>query len=123
MGLPIVYTMVWYQKLPVAIASLKVAQYLTPADLKGKKIGTRVLSGASYNWHWKPFLESRQLERTRMSPSIPSGFTQVNPSSPGSMMLSWCMERTNPSSWNRRGYPVDVITVSDYLPNGGETVC
>ncbi len=47
-GLPVVYVLDWYKKFPVAIASLASENILQPSDLRGKRIGTPALYGASY---------------------------------------------------------------------------
>jgi NitT/TauT family transport system substrate-binding protein len=47
-GLPLVYVMNWYQQFPVGVASRADQNVRQPADLKGKRIGTPVLYGASY---------------------------------------------------------------------------
>ncbi|MRR32306.1 hypothetical protein EG834_18700, partial [bacterium] len=47
-GLPLVYVLGWYQQFPVGVAALKDKNITRPEDLRGKKIGTPVLYGASY---------------------------------------------------------------------------
>ena len=47
-GLPLVYTMAWYQQYPVGIIAKASAGINSVADLKGKKIGLPGLFGASY---------------------------------------------------------------------------
>ena len=47
-GLPLVYTMAWYQQYPVGIAAKKASGIATVADLAGKRLGLPGLFGASY---------------------------------------------------------------------------
>jgi len=47
-GLPLVYTLAWYQQYPVGIIAKTSAGINSVADLKGKKIGLPGLFGASY---------------------------------------------------------------------------
>ena len=116
-GLPIVYTMAWYQKYPVAIASLKSANILTPVDLKGKKIGIPMLSGASYIG-LEAILKSANL--TDQDVTLDTiGFTQVE-----SLIASLddavvVYSNNEPIQLESRGYPVNIINVSDYLPMVG----
>lgn len=47
-GLPLVYTLAWYQQYPVGIAAKKASGITTVAELEGKRIGLPGLFGASY---------------------------------------------------------------------------
>jgi len=47
-GLPLVYTMAWYQQYPVGIIAKSSAGIKSVSDLRGKKIGLPGLFGASY---------------------------------------------------------------------------
>ncbi len=47
-SLPVVYVMDWFQKFPVAIIAKAGSGINTPADLRGKRIGTPELAGANF---------------------------------------------------------------------------
>jgi NitT/TauT family transport system substrate-binding protein len=116
-GLPIVYTMVWFQKYPVAIASLKTANITKPADLKGKKIGIPMLSGASYIG-MEAILKSANL--TDQDVTLDTiGFTQVESLIAGLDDAVVVYSNNEPIQLESRGYPVNVVNVSDYLPMVG----
>jgi NitT/TauT family transport system substrate-binding protein len=116
-GLPIVYTMVWFQKYPVAIASLKTANITKPADLKGKKIGIPMLSGASYIG-MEAILKSANL--TDQDVTLDTiGFTQVESLIAGLDDAVVVYSNNEPIQLESRGYPVNVINVSDFLPMVG----
>jgi len=116
-GLPIVYTMVWFQKYPVAIASLKSANILIPADLKGKKIGTPMLSGASYIG-LEAILKAANLSDQDVTLDT-IGFTQVESLIAGLDDAVVVYSNNEPIQLEARGYPVNIINVADYLPMVG----
>ncbi len=47
-SLPVVYVMAWFQKFPVAVIAKASTGIKTPADLRGKHIGTPELAGANF---------------------------------------------------------------------------
>jgi NitT/TauT family transport system substrate-binding protein len=116
-GLPIVYTMVWYQKYPVAIASLKTANITKPADLKGKKVGIPMLSGASYIGMEAILKTAKLTDRDVILDTI--GFTQVESLIAGLDEAVVVYSNNEPIQLESRGYPVNVINVADYLPMVG----
>jgi NitT/TauT family transport system substrate-binding protein len=116
-GLPIVYAMVWYQKYPVAIASLKSANITNPADLKGKKIGIPMLSGASYIGMEAILKAAKLTDQDVTLDTI--GFTQVESLIAGLDDAVVVYSNNEPIQLESRGYPVNVINVSDYLPMVG----
>jgi NitT/TauT family transport system substrate-binding protein len=116
-GLPIVYTLAWYQKYPVAIASLQSANILKPADLKGKEIGTPILSGASYIG-LEAILKAANLSDKDVTLDT-IGFTQVESLIAGLDDAVVVYTNNEPIQLESRGYPVNLINVSDYLPMVG----
>jgi NitT/TauT family transport system substrate-binding protein len=109
--------MVWYQKYPVSIASLKSANILLPADLKGKKIGIPMLSGASYIGMGAILKAANLGDQDVTLDSI--GFTQVESLIAGLDDAVVVYSNNEPIQLESRGYPVNVINVSDYLPMVG----
>ena len=74
-GLPVVYVMQWWQKFPVAVASLADKNIKTPADLAGKSVGLPGFFGASYIG-WRGLLDKAGLKESDVKVQD-IGFTQV----------------------------------------------
>ena len=112
-GLPIVYVAAWYQQYPVAVASLKTAGITTAADLKGKRIGTPILSGASYIGLEAILRAAKLSDKDIQLDTI--GFTQVESLIAGLDDAVVVYTSNEPVQLEQRGYPVNLIKVSDSL--------
>ncbi|HVN55275.1 MAG TPA: ABC transporter substrate-binding protein [Anaerolineaceae bacterium] len=112
-GLPIVYTMAWFQDYPVGVASKKGAGILKPQDLMGKKIGTPALSGASYIG-LRAILNAGGLKETDVTLDT-IGFNQVEALAAGREDAVVVYVTNEPIQLEARGFPVDVLRVADYL--------
>ena len=112
-GLPVVYVLAWWQDYPVAVASLKDSNIRTPADLKGKKIGIPVLSGASYVG-FRALLSAAGLKETDVTLDT-IGFNQVEALVSGQEQAVVVYANNEPIQLAQRGYDVDVIRVADYV--------
>jgi NitT/TauT family transport system substrate-binding protein len=112
-GLPVVYTMAWYQNYPVGIAAGKDQQIHSPQDLKGKKIGIPVLSGASYIG-LRALLNAGGLEEKDITLDT-IGFNQVEALVSGREQAVVVYVANEPVVLNAQSHPVDVLRAADYL--------
>ncbi|TLN21309.1 ABC transporter substrate-binding protein [bacterium] len=113
-GLPVVYTAAWYQQYPVGIAAKQEQGIKTPADLKGKKIAVPVLSGASYIG-MRALLSAGGLKESDVEVDV-VGFTQAEMLATDHDQAAVIYVANEPVQLAARGYALDVLRVSDYLP-------
>lgn len=113
-GLPVVYTAAWYQQYPVGIVAKNEQGIQTPADLKGKKIAVPVLAGASYIG-LRALLSAGGLQESDVELDV-VGFTQAEMIATDHDDAAVIYVANEPVQLEARGYTVDVLRVSDYLP-------
>jgi NitT/TauT family transport system substrate-binding protein len=112
-GLPIVYVMAWYQNYPVGIASKAGLGITKPQDLKGKRIGTPVLSGASYIG-LRALLSAGSL--TEKDVTIDTiGFNQVEALTADREQAVVVYVPNEPTQLKAQGVDVNVMRVADYM--------
>jgi len=116
-GLPVVYTAAWYQQYPVGIVAKTGQGITTPADLKGKKIAVPVLAGASYIG-LRALLGAAGLQESDVELDV-VGFTQAEMIATDHDDAAVIYVANEPVQLEARGYDVDVLRVSDYLPMVG----
>jgi len=112
-NLPIVYIANWYQQYPVGIVSLKETGVSSLADLKGKKIGTPVLSGASYIG-LRALLEAAGLEEADVTLDV-IGFNQIEALTAGQEDAAVVYITNEPIQLQNQGYEIDLHRVADYV--------
>ncbi len=112
-GLPVVYVACWYRDFPVGVAALASEGIQSPADLRGKKIGTPVLSGASYIG-LQALLASGGLSEQDVTLDV-IGFTQAEALAGGREQAAVVYVTNEPIQLRSQGYEVDVLRVADYL--------
>ena len=111
--LPVVYVMAWYRDYPVAVVSKTEQGIITPADLKGKKIGLPGLYGANYIG-LRALLDSVSL--TEADVTLDSiGFNQVEALAADQDQAVVGYIANEPIQLTTQGYDVDVIPVADYV--------
>lgn len=111
--LPVTYVMAWYQQYPVGITSMQSAGITQPMDLKGKKIGLPVLSGASYIG-FRALLEAGGLEESDVTMDV-VGFNQVEALVSGQEEAVVTYVANEPTQLENSGYSINTLRVSDYL--------
>jgi len=112
-GLPIVYITAWYQQYPVGVSSSAAENIKTPADLKGKKIGLPVLSGASYIG-LRALLDAGGLKETDVTLDT-VGYNQVPALIAGREQAVVVYINNEPLQLQAQGFPVTTLRVADYL--------
>ena len=111
--LPVVYSMAWYQDYPVGIASKTSQNILSPKDLKGKKIGVPMLSGASYIG-FRALLSAGGLSEKDVTLDT-IGFTQVAALAADKEQAVVIYDANEPVELKSQGYSINVLKSSDYL--------
>lgn len=111
--LPVVYSMAWYQAYPVGIASKTTQNILSPTDLKGKKIGVPLLSGASYIGLRALLSAAGLAEKDITLDTI--GFTQVEALAADKEQAVVIYAANEPVVLKSKGYDINVLRVADYL--------
>lgn len=111
--LPVVYTMAWYRNFPVGIAALKSSGISKPEDLKGKRIGVPVLSGASYVG-MRALLDAGGLTEKDVTIDV-IGFNQVEALAAGTEDAVVIYIANEPVQLRAKGYDINVLKVSDHL--------
>jgi NitT/TauT family transport system substrate-binding protein len=111
--LPVVYTLAWYEQYPVGIAALKSSGISKPEDLKGKRIGVPVLSGASYIG-LRALLNAGGLSEQDVTIDV-IGFNQVEALAAGQEDAVVIYVANEPAVLRSKGYDINVIKVADYL--------
>lgn len=111
--LPIVYVMNWYREYPVGVVALATEGINEPADLRGKRIGIPMLSGASYIG-MRALLEAGGLQETDVTLDV-IGFNQVEALVAGQEQAGVIYIPNEPVQLRAEGYDVTEIRVADYL--------
>ena len=112
-NLPITYVANWYQQYPVGIVSLKEKGISNLSDLKGKKIGTPVLSGASYIG-LRALLDAAHLSEADVTLDV-IGFNQTEALTAGQEDAVVVYITNEPIQLESEGYEIDLHRVADYV--------
>jgi len=112
-GLPVTYVMAWYHDFPVGIASFPEAGIQQPSDLKGKRIGVPVLSGASYIG-LRALLAAGGLPESDVTLDV-TGFNQVEALISGREDAVVVYVANEPVQLAAAGREVNLLRVADHL--------
>jgi NitT/TauT family transport system substrate-binding protein len=112
-GLPVVYVAGWFQQYPVGVATSASLGVQKPADLKGKKIGIPLLSGASYIG-LRALLDAGGLKESDVTLDV-IGYNQVQALAAGQEQAIVVYVNNEPIQLKSKGYDVNVLRVGDYL--------
>jgi NitT/TauT family transport system substrate-binding protein len=113
-GLPIVYVLDWYQQYPVGVAALGKDTLKKPSDMRGMKIGTPVLYGASWIG-FQALLQAGGLTQSDVTVDT-IGFNQVEALAAGQENAVVVYVNNEPIQLESQGHQVSVLRVADYLP-------
>jgi NitT/TauT family transport system substrate-binding protein len=112
-GLPVVYAMAWWHGYPVAVAALEESGIRTVEDLRGKRVGIPVLSGASYVG-FRALLNSAGVGEDEIVLDV-VGYNQVEVLAAGRVDAAVVYANNEPVQLAARGYKVNVIRVADFV--------
>jgi NitT/TauT family transport system substrate-binding protein len=110
--LPIVYVLAWYQQYPVGITALGADTLTEPADLRGMKIGTPVLYGASYIG-FRALLAAAGLEESDVTLDT-IGYNQVEALATSQEDAVVVYVPNEPVQLAAQGYETSTLRTADY---------
>ncbi len=110
--LPVVYVTEWWQRFPVAVASLAETGIESPADLEGRTVGVPELFGASYIG-WQALLSTAGLDPSQVKLET-IGYSQVPSLSEGRVEAAVVYANNEPVLLDQEGIATNVIAVADY---------
>lgn len=111
-GLPVVYVAEWWQRFPVAVASLAETAIVDPEDLIGRSVGIPELFGASYIG-WQALVNAAHLDASQISLET-IGYSQVPSLAEGQVEAAVVYANNEPVALDLSGLPTNVIDVADY---------
>lgn len=111
-NLPLVYVLNWYRDYPVGVVSLKDTGIVTPANLKGRRIGIPMLSGASYIG-LNALLASAGLTEKDISLDT-IGFTQLESLTSKRDDAVVVYVTNEPVQLSAKGYETNLLRTADY---------
>jgi len=112
-GLPVVYAAAWYQQYPVAVVSKTEQGIVTPADLKGKRIGLPGLFGANYIGLDALLFSAGLSEADVTLDSI--GFNQIEALATDQEQAVSVYAANEPIQLRAQGYELNEILVADHV--------
>jgi NitT/TauT family transport system substrate-binding protein len=112
-GLPIVHVLAWYQEYPVGVVALGADTLQEPADMRGMRIGSPVLYGASYIGY-RALLEAGGLTESDVTTDV-IGFNQIEALSARTVDAAVIYIANEPTQLRALGNEVSVLQVNDYL--------
>lgn len=112
-GLPVTNVLLWWQQYPVVIASKKSSGILKPSDLKGKKIGLPVPSGANYIG-LRALMGVTGLQEDDVTMDF-IGYNQVEALATDQEDAVVVYINNEPIQLEAQGYELNLIQVKDYM--------
>jgi putative riboflavin transport system substrate-binding protein len=112
-SLPVVYILDWFQKFPVAVIAKAGSGINTPADLRGKHIGTPELGGANFVG-LRALLAKTGIADSEVTISD-IGFNQATALKAGQVDAAVVYANNEPIRLAAQGEQLNTINVSDYV--------
>jgi NitT/TauT family transport system substrate-binding protein len=119
-ALPFKYLMAMYQRVPVALFSLKDKSIGNLSDLKGKTLGIPGLFGSSYTSLQATLQAAGLSEQDLNIEQI--GFTQLEAVLSGRVDVAMGFINNEPIVLKNQGVNVNVIPAGDYNPSAGNGI-